>query len=78
MYLEPKEKVILVFFLVPILAHKHKSWGKNIKRYQRKEVKSQRHVTLDSLFEFSEYDYIFVIIINTLFYAGLEVTSKII
>ena len=67
----------LGFFLVPILSHKHTSWGKNIKRNQRKKVKSQRHVTLESLFEFSEYDYIFVIIINTFFYVDLEVTSKI-
>ena len=35
-------------------------------------------MTLDSLFEFNEYDYIFVIIINTFFYVDLEVTSKII
>ena len=77
MYLEPKEKVILVFSVVPKLAYKHTSWGKNVKRNQRKKVKSQRHMTLDCLFEFSEYDYIFVIIINTFFYVDLEVTSKI-
>ena len=77
MYLQPKEKVILVFFLVPILAHKHTSWEKNTKRNPRKKVKSQRHVTLYSLFEFNKYDYISVIIINTLFFVDLEVTSKI-
>ena len=76
MYLQPKEKVILVFFLVPILAHKHEL-RKKYQKKPRKKVKSQRHVTLYSLFEFNKYDYISVIIINTLFFVDLEVTSKI-
>ena len=51
-----------------------------MKKYQKKPEKkkqSQRHVKLGSLFEFNKYDYIFVIIINTLFYIDLEITSKI-
>ena len=78
MYLEPKEKVILVFFPCPYTSSQTQELRKKYERTQSKKVKSKRHETLDSLFEFSEYDYIFVIIINTLFYADLEVTSKII
>ena len=75
--MEPEEKVILVFFLVPILSSQTHKLMKKYQKKPEKKKQSQRHVKLGSLFEFNKYDYIFVIIINTLFYIDLEITSKI-
>ena len=77
MYFELKAQVILVSFLVPILSSQTLELRK---KYQKKpENKSKVTTSRDirQFFEFNKYDYIIVIIINTLFYVDLEITSAI-
>ena len=77
MYFELKVQVILVFFLVPILASQTLELGK---KYQKKPGNKSKVTTsrgIRQFFEFNKYDYIIVIIIDTLFYVDLEITSAI-
>ena len=77
MYFELKVQVILVFFLVPILASQTL---KLRKKYQKKPENKSKGTTsrgIRQFFEFNKYDYIIVIIINTLFHVDLEITSAI-